>query len=345
MAVRLLEIDALRGLAALAVAFFFHIHHLLGYYRTGPLDGLPLFSWLHDYGFVLVDLFFVVSGFIFAYVYLPNGRLETDARTFAAARFARLYPLHLVTLLAAAAVLAVGPSATAEGCCNDAYHFALNLAMLQETGLNEGMSFNTPSWSISVEVLCYILFYLVAALAPARFWHLAFVLCAAGLLGTMSGDAQFDHIARGLCGFFAGNLAYRLRSVTVGLWLALLPAGFLVADLVPGLAFGAVLAVTSWPAAVNLARRVALLRSPALVWLGDRSYSIYLIHSPLYMAINVLVFSGEAVPPSLTVPLMLAGWVLLLALADLSFRYLESPARRALTQRLLRARRNSRRPA
>lgn len=165
MAGRLLEIDALRGLTALAVAFVFHIHHLLGYYRTGPLDGLPLFSWLHDYGFVLVDLFFVVSGFIFAHVYLPNGRLETDARTFAAARFARLYPLHLVTLLAAATVLAVGPSATAEGCCNDAYHFALNLAMLQETGLNEGMSFNTPSWSISVEVLCYVLFYL----APP--WH------------------------------------------------------------------------------------------------------------------------------------------------------------------------------
>lgn len=337
MAGRLVEIDAIRGIAALAVAFIFHIHHLLGYYRTGPLDGLPLFSWLHDYGFVFVDLFFVVSGFIFAHVYLPNGRIETDAPTFAAARFARLYPLHLVTLLAAAAVLAAGPSATAEGCCNDSYHFVLNLLMLHEMGLNEGLSFNTPSWSISVEVLCYLLFYLVAALASARFWHLAFVLCAVGLLGTVSADPQLDHICRGLCGFFAGTLTYRLRSVSVRLWVALLPTGFLVADMVPGLAFGAVLAVTSWPAVVSLARWVSLLRSPLFAWLGDRSYSIYLIHSPLYMAINVLVFSGEPIPSSMTVLAMLIGWVLVLALADLSFRYLEAPARRALMQRLIGA--------
>lgn len=38
------QIDALRGLAALMVSLVFHVHYVLGEYRTGPLDGLPLFT-------------------------------------------------------------------------------------------------------------------------------------------------------------------------------------------------------------------------------------------------------------------------------------------------------------
>ena len=92
------EIDALRGLAALGVSAVFHIGYAVGTYRTGPLDGLPFFTWLHDEGWTLVDLFFVISGFIFAHVYLDAaGKLRegVTARDFFVARFARLYPLHL----------------------------------------------------------------------------------------------------------------------------------------------------------------------------------------------------------------------------------------------------------
>jgi peptidoglycan/LPS O-acetylase OafA/YrhL len=297
------------------------------------LDGLPIFTWLHDYGYVLVDLFFVVSGFIFAHVYLAKGRIETDAASFAIARFARLYPLHLVTLLAAAGVLAVGNPATPEGCCNDGYHFLLNLFMLQESGLNEGMSFNTPAWSISVEILCYILFYCAAVLAPARFWQLAALLCIGGLFATLWIDPRVDHIGRGLCGFFAGTLVYRAKAAPLAFWLALAVIGWVVVTWVPRFAFGALLSMTIWPAVVGLSSRIAVLHAPVLGWIGDRSYSIYLVHSPVYMAINVLVFSGQPVPEAMSVSVMLAGWILVLAISDLSFRYLETPARQALKRR------------
>ena len=331
---RLEEIDALRGIAALLVAFVFHIHHLLGLPRTGPLDGLPLFSWLHDHGYVLVDLFFVISGFIFAHVYLTGDRINATAREFAVARFARLYPLHLVTLLASAVILSGGPTASAENCCNDLPHFVLNLFMLQESGLNQGLSFNSPAWSISVEVLCYIVFYVLAAKASGWFWQAAFLLTALGFLVTGVGSVQVDHIARGLCGFFAGTIAFQLRTAPPVLWLLLLPAGFVLLPILPGFSMGAVLSVTSWPALVNLARHLPLLRARALGWLGDRSYSIYLIHSPVYMALNVLVFWGQPVAPAQTVGMMLVGWVLVLVASDLSFRLLESPSRRWLRQRL-----------
>jgi peptidoglycan/LPS O-acetylase OafA/YrhL len=327
---RLLEIDALRGIAALIVAFVFHIHHLLGRIRTGPLDGLPFFSWLHEYGFVLVDLFFVVSGYIFAHVYLTVRGISSTASDFAIARFARLYPLHAVTLLASAAILAIGPAASTDNCCNDRFHFVLNVFMLQESGLNTGLSFNTPAWSISVEVLCYIAFFLVATWMPGKFLQAAALLVAFGLFGTLGSDPQFDHIARGLCGFFAGTIAYRLREAPVSVWLFLLPCGFLLLPFASGLSIGAVLSVTSWPALVSLAKFIPLIRTRALQWLGDRSYSVYLVHSPVYMALNVIVFAGQPVPLEMSVAVMLAGWAIVLLVSDLSFRYLESPSRRWL---------------
>jgi peptidoglycan/LPS O-acetylase OafA/YrhL len=331
---RLHEIDSLRGVAALGVAFVFHIHHLLGKSRTGPLDGLPVFSWLHDYGYVLVDLFFVVSGYIFAHVYLVDGRFKGTVRDFAVARFARLYPLHLATLLVSAGLLTIGPTASAENCCNDARHFLLNLVMLQESGLNNGLSFNSPAWSISVELLCYALFCLVAIRLPDRFWQATVLLVAAGLLATLPGGVQLDHIARGLCGFFAGTLAYRLRDVPTVYWLVLLSAGFLLLPFASGLSIGAVLGVTSWPALVNLVRPLPILRLSVLRWLGERSYSIYLTHSPVYMAVNIIVFSGSAVPEALSVPMMLVGWGLVLAVSDLSYRCLETPSRLLLRRTL-----------
>jgi peptidoglycan/LPS O-acetylase OafA/YrhL len=324
---RLYEIDALRGIAALIVAFVFHVHHMLGYYRTGPLDGLPVFSWLHDYGYTLVDLFFVVSGFVFSHVYLANGRMTCSGADFALARFARLYPLHLVTLIAAAGVLAAGVPATANDGNNDAYHFVLNLFMLQESGLNTGLSFNSPAWSISVEVVCYLLFYLIASRFPEALMKAAFVLVAFGFLATATENQHVDHIARGICGFFAGVLAFRLRALPALFWLALLVFGIFWLRFGNGPSMGAMLSLTCWPALTNLAQRAAVLRARPFVWLGDRSYSVYLVHSPVYMAVNVFLFAGQPVPQDWTIPVMLAGWGAVLVLSDISYRYLEGPAR------------------
>jgi peptidoglycan/LPS O-acetylase OafA/YrhL len=331
---RLFEIDALRGIAALIVTFIFHIHHLLGEYRTSPLDGIPVFSWLHEYGYTFVDLFFVISGYIFSHVYLTDGRMNAGPRDFFVARFARLYPLHLVMLLVAAAVFAIGKPATVSDRGSDIYHFVLNLFMLQDSGLNNGLSFNGPSWSISVEVICYLVFFLIAAYCPKALMIISGILAAVGALVTIDGSVQTDHIARGFCGFFVGVIAYRLKGVPLIVWFLLLPSGFLLLQIKSEMSAGVVLSLTSWPAIVNLAFLFAILKTKPFVWLGDRCYSIYLIHSPLYMGLNVVVFGGEPVPPALSVPMMLVGWCLLLVLSDLSYRHFEVPARRWVRGRL-----------
>lgn len=331
MTARLREIDALRGLAAAGVALIFHQHFLLGRYRTGPLDGLPGFTWFHDYGWTMVDLFFVISGFIFAHVYLTDGRMNATIKDFTRARFARLYPLHLVALCVAGIVLAFGLPATGPNIRHDAWHFLLNLLMLQESGLNDGNNFNMPAWSISVECMCYAVFCLVASRYPKALIPLAIAFVIVGFAVTVDESARLNHIGRGFCGFFAGVLCYRVRSVHWLFPVALIAFGAWLLPFVRGFSWGAVLGVTCWSGLVLLASRLPL-RSAPLQWLGDRSYSLYLVHAPVYWAGNVFLFDSGQAPEWVIIP----GIVAVLLTADLSYRYLEKPARQALRDNLHR---------
>ncbi|UIP07959.1 acyltransferase [Erythrobacter sp. SDW2] len=327
---RIPQVDAVRGIAAAAVAFVFHVHFLLGDYRTGPLDGLPVFTWLHAYGWTMVDLFFVVSGYIFAHVYASGEVFTAGARQFWVARFARLYPLHLLTLVIVAIVLALGTPVTGGSIRTDGWHFALNLLMLQESGLNDRFSFNIPTWSISVEMLCYAIFFLVAGLHFKWLVTWSAMLALGGLALTISGDPSVVHIARGICGFFAGIIVYRHRNAPVVVPLALLAAGAILFLLPKVFDKGSVLALTCWAGVLMLAPKVALLGWRPFTWLGDLSYSIYLIHAPVFWSLNIFVFGGERVPDEMQ-PVALAGAVaLILLLSDLSYRFFETPARRAI---------------
>ncbi|MBB4658894.1 acyltransferase family protein [Parvularcula dongshanensis] len=329
------QIDALRGIAALLVAFVFHQGEILGAGRTGPLDGLPVFTWLHAYGWTLVDLFFVVSGFVFSHVYLEGGELrgKTTGRTFFVSRFARLYPLHFVTLLAAVVLIPYSTVSVRVQETYDLRHFVLNLLMLQEVGISEDVSFNAPAWSISVEALCYAVFFFAARRGGRSLVTVAFAAVVFGLFLTVGGHAGVDHVSRGFVGFFAGHFAWRLRSVPCMSWtlVAIIAAGILVHP--PKVSYGAWLGLTAWPALVLLALRSHVLIRPILRWLGNISYSIYLIHMPVYYAVSAFVFGGKLVPQPLWTPVIVCVSVATLILAHLSYRHLEAPARRAIKGR------------
>lgn len=327
MSDRLKEIDAIRGLAALIVAFIFHQHYLTGQFQSGPLDGLPVFSFLHKHGWVAVDLFFVISGFIFAHVYIRTGRLQVSGFRFFWARFARLYPLHLVTLLLCAGTLAFGTPFSASYVDNSSWNFFLNLMMLQESGLQTSKSFNTPAWSISVEIMCYVVFYFTASRFPSRMNHICALLAIGGLLATVGNDPTIEHIARGFCGFFSGVVLYRYRDVSRDRMLSVCLFGAISALLFPALSLGATLGIAIFPAVVGLARNASILRHPALSWLGDRSYSIYMLHVPVYMAINIFIFGSQPVPREFVWPTILTAWVAILVLSNISYLYIENPLR------------------
>ena len=330
------QIDAVRGIAALLVACVWHVYFLTGGRRTGPLDGWQPFTWLHDYGWTLVDLFFVVSGWIFSHVYLEQGRLKGSVRAFARARIARLYPLHLATLLLMAALVPWGTPPSLDYAANDAWHFGLNLAMLQDVGLDTNLSFNIPAWSLSIELICYAAF-VGLAVAGGKIQRFApYLLIVAGALATLPEDRSFDHLARGLTGFFVGALVWRFRQ-GLGRIYSLVLVGIIGAVLwfplpTPIINLGTYYSLVLWPSVVLLVLRIPALGWAPMRWLGERSYSIYLLHVPTYWALSVFVFAGRAVPANIAPFVMVASWVIVLAAADLSYRHFECPARRWVRQ-------------
>ena len=328
---RLTRLDGLRGVAACGVVFTYHASLL---FAGGQLPGSEWISplgWLRQWGWTFVDLFFVLSGYIFAHVYRGGAALcgRRQIGEFVVARVARLYPLHLVMLLLVA-VVAFGRAANTPGA------FIANLLMVQAFIQPFGMSFNGPSWSISVECLCYLLFAVAAAygrrvslglVVLAICWGAAMLV----LHGQPGGPWVADIIPRGILGFFTGQALWLARAP-----LARVPAWLLAAGLVVGLIgpFGQFspllpLLLLAWPCALLLALRLPLMEAAPFRWIGDRSFGIYLIHGPLVdLIVGVRgVYSG---PLLMQVVYYLCFVTLVLTLSDKSLRWIEQPARLAI---------------
>jgi len=145
-------LTSIRGIAALAVMFF----HINKTHR-----GLAFFS-LFENADLGVDLFFVLSGFILAYVYGRNNVTHNFLcfyRKFIILRITRIYPLHFATLLFTLVIVMTLPG------FRERYpdffftkeSFIANLFLIQNWGL-WNISWNIVSWSISAEWFMYLLF-------------------------------------------------------------------------------------------------------------------------------------------------------------------------------------------
>ncbi|MBX7534816.1 acyltransferase [Qipengyuania sp. GH1] len=316
---RIPELDGLRGLAALGVALFHLRIFLAG--APNPVASLPGGEWILLKGWHLVDLFFVLSGFIFAHCYLRRGRMreDVDLAKFAWARIARLVPVHVVIICFTGFMLRYAPSTTWA-------NFSLSLFMLHAF-VPKLELLNPPVWSISVELICYALFAILAITAGPRRLPLACTFLAFTgaflILSEMS-----PYIGRGLLGFFVGCLVQQHEEK-----LSYIPWGILsLAALFPfilGSALHWVIVETlvSWPAILLLAPKIRQLRGAPLQWLGSRSYAIYLVHVPLFLFFGYLALDFPVVPTNFAVIICLAT---VLLVADILHRNVEIPMQHKL---------------
>ncbi|MDR3468322.1 MAG: acyltransferase [Xanthobacteraceae bacterium] len=332
---RIVAIDALRGVAALVVVLW-HWPHFFQLQAT-PDAALPLYALLwpfYRYGAWGVDLFFCISGFVFytQYADAVAGRMLSSL-AFARLRFSRLYPLHLVTLLAVAALQSVFTHQTGHAFVYSDLSwrsFALQLA-LASNWWTRPYSFNGPVWSVSVEILLYASFFVLARIGAIR----PPVLLAVAVAGMFLMPVNED-VARGLAAFFVGCLCgiavarARAGSFGLGAWLALI----VVATLWAQTGISRAELIVKWAVFPGLVIALALadgkLRavSERLHWLGDISYSSYLIHFPLQLTLVTFAATTGAVI-DFSSPWTLGGFfVALVALSLLSFHRLERPAMR-----------------
>jgi len=306
-------LDSLRGLAACGVAFFWHYQHF------APQHGTPFANvgyWLHHYGYTLVDFFFVLSGFVMCYVYETSiSTRRTTLGRFAWLRASRLYPLHLATLVFVTLVLVCRHALSLGNFVyqnNDAYNFALNVFFIQGDGLERGQTFNGPTWSISCEIVAYLLFFVITRLFARkniRLMAYAFMIVL-GVVVMLTGlklpllDAN---LARVYIGFFAGCLVravydrVRVSRQSGPIWAAVwvsLAVLVTVASIWGNNVLGAnsawkvTYAVVLFPlviwAGLSFSPVIKVLSWRPLVFLGDASYAIYLCHFPIQMVIVTL---------------------------------------------------------
>jgi peptidoglycan/LPS O-acetylase OafA/YrhL len=166
---KLLGLEVIRFISAFAVLFWHYQHFSFIAYKpsdfvTEQQPFYSIFSFFYNYGFFGVQVFWCISGFIFFWKYRDTiANKLISSKQFFVLRFSRLYPLHILTLLL---VLSLQIAYFLQKHYffvlqhNDAKHFMLQIFFASNWGFQNGGSFNVPIWSLSVEVLIYILFFL-----------------------------------------------------------------------------------------------------------------------------------------------------------------------------------------
>lgn len=294
-----LVLDAWRGICACLVALFH-------FSSTSHLQNLPLLR----NAYLFVDFFFVLSGFVIFASYEEKLQRGFGFGRFLVLRFGRLYPLHLALFIAFVGAdllkllplfggYSTYPPFTAPG--ETPPYIVTNLLLIQSLGVQHRLSWNDPSWSISVEFYTYVVFGIAVVLLKNRIrWLiLALLLLSPLFLAVFSSqymNTTFQYgFIRCLFGFSAGALCwhvfqrYQSAAAVRGsprLWdaaeIAMLiavawfvtVAGSSALTLLAPLLFSATILVFSMER--GLISR--LLQTRVFLLLGVLSYSLYMDH-------------------------------------------------------------------
>jgi peptidoglycan/LPS O-acetylase OafA/YrhL len=346
-------LDLSRLLAAIAVLFWHYQHFFVppveyGFHvrRAAVVPLYHLFAWAYDWGHVAVQYFWAVSGFVFAHVYLAD---EQARGRFWLARVARLWPLHLLTLVIVALLQGLYGHINGTDFIyhqNNVRHFLLALPLAHYWGWQANQSFNGPSWSLSTEILAYAAFWLL--LPALRRAPLGIAVPVAALtLGVFLSGAPNEPVWTCIGYFFGGAAFYGaalrgwLRPLTLVPLALLLGASGMIAWQGWHSEDVAILAGTFAALAAMLAIDFADKRDVLRIGrqLGDASYGIYLWHFPIQLALVLLIDATIGTRHIASQPGFLVFFVGAAILAGFaSHRWIERPAQRAILRLATRLR-------
>lgn len=293
---RFLALDSLRGICACAVV----LYH---FGTTGMITNLPLFR----NGWLFVDFFFVLSGFVITAGYGDRLAGGFSIVRFMFLRLGRIYPLHIAMIVAFLLLELAGWWIGTGGLSARApftesrslQSLPTNLLLLQIFGIHDQLTWNGPSWSIAAEIWAYLLFAFGIRFGKGLFPFIVILTVVfSGIVLASVGTAYLDRtftfsLVRCLYGFGLGILAWRIYAtrlrgrawtpatstmveiVCVALCLSLVwvaHAGPLTLAC-PPMFFLVTLVFARQRGAVS---RILLARP--LLFLGTVSYSIYMVH-------------------------------------------------------------------
>jgi peptidoglycan/LPS O-acetylase OafA/YrhL len=336
------HLDALRILASAGIV----ILHYANYIENTAV-GRFVYTYTQHFN-LFVDLFFTISGFVIASQYLNRVGNGRSIGRFLWRRLARIYPLHLATLAfyVLIAVLFHLGLIRVENAARYPFSDIPAQVFLLHAIDGQRLTFNFPSWSLSAEMCCYLVFPCIAFIG-LRWPKMVIGLAVAAALGNtlyvlLWGTSLWpDWINQGgefraLPAFFLGVALclFRARVGHVPLGMVLLPAFLLF--IAAGWAFPVMvsLGLVYLIAIAAVHCDVAKVATP-LVRLGlgrwaYLTYSTYMLHVPV--ATFVVTALERFLPhwPGISLVLVLVAMVVLVFVSMASFRLFEDPVRRWL---------------
>ena len=354
------SLTAMRGVAAVWVMLF-HIDVSLFYRDMGALIPRNATGILSK-GYLWVDFFFILSGFIIAHVYADSlkgpGRWR-GAADYLWARVARVYPLHLFCLGLVVVIAVTYPMFlpdVKDGSWNTFMAWKAipsNLLMTHAMNQHVYLSWDIVSWSIGAEWWTYVATLpLLLLWVKMPKWGVAacVVTACGGLVGLVAGlpdknlDITFNWgFFRCLCEFVIGLAVWRIWRAGAMKWagldgvIILLLAGIATAFHYKTFGpFGDLMTVPIFALLVvglahNRGMAAAVLNSPPLQYLGRISYSLYLVHGVAFSAFWFLMPWAKARlgTPSDVERLAYAGVfvAVVVAVSHLTYGLVERPSR------------------
>jgi peptidoglycan/LPS O-acetylase OafA/YrhL len=372
--VPLKALTGLRCFAAINIVLFHFSNPQwfnFNFYFPAPFLGHPihvplLLAPIVNAGFISVSYFILLSGFVLGYNYNERARNgELDRKRFWEARFTRIYPIYLLSLLLSLDTLKAEYAAHTHAM----FWTGLVLTPLLLQGWIPAVAtfLNTPAWTMSAEASYYVIFPWLAAwkkpvrIAPyvlkmAGVWVLGMVPGALYIAFNPDGIAHPDrwsygpwlwalkytpyaHVFSFVCGVMLANLDAMIpRASRTRLWLGLIGFGGLygilsLGPLVPfaiihdGLLMPLFACIVLGLAGENLMARALGVRP--LVFVGEASYCLYLLHFNLW---NMIHESHVLEALGLTRLDPWLSYVLLIALSLVALYFIEKPAQRKLRE-------------
>ena len=301
-------LDSVKFFAACVVAFVWHYQHF------EPASGSPfgrVFSFSYPYGWLMVELFFMLSGFGMMLGY--GSRILHRSVSFSQymkKRLTRIYPLFFVTLVLVSVLQLVFMAKAGHTFVYpnfDLYHLFLNVILCQDGLFVTDWSFNSPSWCISICFILYVLFFIVFRFSksiPAAVCRITGlgVLASAVLLLGWNYPVFNSLVARGLFCFSIGVvLAYlyqheqRFNTKAIGyLCLVTLVGCYILYRIQPSSSTHMQMLFILFIAPMIIVCTVfvpwlnRLLSLRFFTYLGSLSMGIYLFHFPVQCVIKTV---------------------------------------------------------
>lgn len=360
---RLYLLDISRGIASLSVVLWHWNHFAFKQYTLSKdfiLENQPLYNILkifYEEGFSGVEYFFLLSGFIFFWLYKDSIKnKETTPSVFIIHRFSRLYPLHLITLILVALFQLLYVSRHGYSFIyqfNDLYHFFLQLGFASNWGFQSGWSFNGPIWSVSIEVILYFIFFLSALYRQGDRLFCLLVSVISITLLYLTDQPVFEGLSLFFLGGFLYNVLIKLSNKDSSLklliyiftaisWLLVILNFYIIdfSNLLLNQGFVGLILLKLFPIYIlfpltvgslvllEIDRGITLKR---LSWIGDITYSSYLLHFPLQLLFALAVSYGIINPKFyLELKYLILFYIILIPLSYIVHQKFERPMQKAI---------------